>query len=93
MPKFKEEHEGVCLKCAEGKLTRGQFPSSNNKIIDILQFIHFDISSMMLVNSLGGYLYYLTFMDDYYHKTWICLFKKKDKVFTWFSHFKSLIKN
>jgi len=27
MLKFKVEHEGVCLGCAKGKLTRGPFPS------------------------------------------------------------------
>ena len=69
MPEFKVEHEGVCLGCAEGKLTRGPFPSSNSKTTDILQLIHFDISSMMPVNSLRGYLYYFTFTDNYSRKT------------------------
>jgi len=69
MAEFKVEHEGVCLGCVEGKLTRGPFPSNNSKTTDILILIHFDISSMMPVNSLGGYLYYLTFTDDYSCKT------------------------
>ena len=47
----------------------------------------------MLVNSLGGYSYYLTFADDYSHKTWIYFLKNKDEVFSWFRHFKALIKN
>ena len=69
MPKFKVEYEGVSAGCAEGKLTRGPLPSSNSKTTDILQLIHSDISSMMPVNYLRGYLYYPTFMDDYYHNT------------------------
>jgi len=48
---------------------------------------------MMLVNSLGGYLYYLTFTDDYACNTWIYFSKKKDEVFTWLCHFKALIEN
>ena len=48
---------------------------------------------MMPVNSLGGYLYYLAFTDDYSRKTWIYFLKKKDEVFTWFRHFKALIEN
>jgi len=32
MPKFKVEHEFVCHGCAEGKNTRGPFPSSDNMI-------------------------------------------------------------
>ena len=69
MLEFKVEHEGVCQGCAEGKLTRGPFPSSNSKTTNILQLIHSDISGMMFVNSLGGYLYYLTLVDDYSRKT------------------------
>ena len=82
MLKFKVEHEGVCPESAEGKLTRVPFPSCNSKTTDILQLIHSDISGMMPINSLGGYLYYLTFMDDYFRKTWIYFLKKKDEVFT-----------
>ena len=69
MPEFKVEHEGVCPRCAKGKLTRGPFPSSNSKTTDILQLIYSNISSMILVYSLGGYLYYLTFVNDYSRKT------------------------
>lgn len=93
MCEFKVEHEGVCLGCAEGKLARGPFPSSNSKTTAILQLIHSDISGMMLVNSLGGYLYYLTFTDDHSCKTWIYFLKKKDEVFSWFRRFKALIEN
>ena len=77
----------------EGKLKRGPFPSSHSKTSGILQLVHSDISGMMPVNSLGGYLYYLTFTDDYSRKTWIYFLKKKDEVFTWFRHFKVLIEN
>eukprot|EP00253_Pinus_taeda_P027763 PITA_27763 len=90
---FKLEQEGVCPGCAKGKLKRGPFPSSHSKTSDILQLVHSNISGMMPVNSLGGYLYYLTFIDDYSRKTWIYFLKKKDEVFSWFRHFKALIEN
>ena len=77
MPEFRLEQEGVCPRCAEGKLKRGPFPSSQSKTSDILQLVHSDIFGMMLVNSLGGYLYYLTFTDDYSRKTWIYFLKKE----------------
>ena len=49
---------------------------------------------MMPMNSLGGYLYYITFRDDYSRKTWLYFLKKKDEeVFSWFHHFKALIEN
>eukprot|EP00253_Pinus_taeda_P001425 PITA_01425 len=84
MTKFRLEQEGVCLGCAEGKLKRGPFPSCQSKTSDILQLVHSDIFNMMPVNSLGGYLYYLTFTDDYSSKTWIYFFKKKDECFLGF---------
>ncbi len=40
MPEFRVEKEGVCLGCAEGKLKRGPFPSSQSKTSDILQLVH-----------------------------------------------------
>ena len=93
MPEFRLEQEGACPGCAEGKLKRGPFPSSQSKTSDIFQLVHSNISGMMPVNSLGGYLYYLTFTDDYSRKTWIYFLKKKDEVFSWFWHFKALIEN
>ena len=69
MPEFQVKKEGVCPGCAKGKLKRGPFPSSQSKTFDILQLVHLDISGMIPVNSLGGYSYYLTFIDDYSRKT------------------------
>jgi len=40
MPEFQVEKEGVCPGCAEGKLKRGPFPSSQSKTSDILQLVH-----------------------------------------------------
>jgi len=39
MPEFRVEKEGVCPGCAEGKLKRGPFPSSQSKTFDILQLV------------------------------------------------------
>ncbi len=47
----------------------------------------------MLVNSLGGYLYYVIFVDDHSRKTWIYFLKKKAEVFKWFCSFKALVEN
>eukprot|EP00253_Pinus_taeda_P012320 PITA_12320 len=48
---------------------------------------------MLLVTSLGGYLYYAIFVDDFSRKTWIYFLKKKDEVFKWFRSFKALVEN
>jgi hypothetical protein len=47
----------------------------------------------MPVKSLGGSLYYVTFMDYYSRNTWLCLLKTKDEVFNKFQEFKEEIEN
>jgi hypothetical protein len=44
-------------------------------------------------SSISGYVYYVSFIDDYSHKTWIYVLKYKDEVFSKFKEFKSLIEN
>lgn len=47
----------------------------------------------MSVKYLGGYLYYIIFVDDLSYKTWIFNLKCKDKAFEMFEDFKALIEN
>jgi transposase InsO family protein len=44
-------------------------------------------------SSISGYVYYVSFIDDYSHKTWLYLLKFKDEVFNKFKEFKDLIEN
>ena len=71
MPEFKDDNEGFCQGRVKGKRTRRTFPSSVMKTSDILQLIHSDLSGMLPVTSLGGWLYYITSIDDFSYKTWI----------------------
>eukprot|EP00253_Pinus_taeda_P025599 PITA_25599 len=77
----------------QGKTYRGPFPSSDSKTTDILQLVHSDLSDMLPVTSLRGYLYYVVFVDDFSRKTWIYFLKKKDEIFSWFRAFKALVEN
>ena len=47
----------------------------------------------MSSNSLSGYIYYVSFIDDFSRNTWIYLLKSKDEVFSKFKEFKALIEN
>jgi transposase InsO family protein len=44
-------------------------------------------------SSIRGYVYYVSFIDDYSRKTWIYFLKTKDEVFSKFKEFKALIEN
>ena len=47
----------------------------------------------MTATSLSGYVYYVSFIDDYSRKTWIYILKGKNQVFSKFKEFKALIEN
>ena len=70
-----------------------KFPSSERKAKGILEIIHSDVCGPMSSKSLSRYAYYVSFIDDFSRKTWVCFMKNKDKVFSKFKEFKDLIKN
>lgn len=47
----------------------------------------------MSTKSLGGHLYYVTFIDDHSRKTWIYLLNSKGEVFENFQEFKAKVDN
>ena len=47
----------------------------------------------MSSSSLSGYVYYVSFIDDFSRKTWIYFLNNKDEVFNKFKEFKALIEN
>ena len=85
-------HEGVCKGCAQGKNTKNPFPSSNSKAKAILDIVHSDVCGPMSTTSLSGYVYYVSFLDDYSRKTWIYFLKGKDEVFE-FKEFKARVES
>ena len=89
----KSKHDVVCKGCVKGKNTKKTFPSSESKAKGILEIIHSDVCGPMSSNSLSGYAYYVSFIDDFSRKTWIYFMKNKDEVFGKFKEFKALIKN
>ena len=93
IPKMQTKHEGVCKGCAKGKNTKKTFPSCERKETGIFEIIHSDVCSPMSSSSLSGYVYYVSFIDEFSRKTWIYFTKKKDDVFNKFKEFKSLIEN
>jgi hypothetical protein len=90
---LKSTHEGICKGCALRKNIKKPFPNNNNRSKETLDLIHSDVRVPMPVRSLGGSLYYVTFIDDYSRKTWLYLLKSKDEVFNKFQEFKVEIEN
>ena len=83
----------LCEHCIYGKQNRVSFPSKDTREKEILELVHNDVFKPMMVPSLGGSRYYVSFIDDFSKMTWICFLKKKSKVFKRFLEFKSLVEN
>ena len=55
--------------------------------------IHSDISGPMLITSMNGSRYFLTFIDDFLRYTWVFFIKKKLEVLEKFTELKALFEN
>ena len=86
-------NEGVWKGCAQGKNTNSPFPTSNSKAKGILEIVHSYVYGPMSNTSLRGYVYFVSFIDDFSQNIWIYFLKKKDEVFERFKEFKAPIEN
>ena len=93
LPEIHAKHEGICKGHAQGKNATKTFPSSESKAKGILEIVHLDVCGPMYSHSLSGYVYYVSFIDDFSHKNWIYFLKGKNEVFNKFKEYKSLVKN
>lgn len=76
-----------------GKQNRVKFPSGATRTKGTLELIHSDVFGPVPVPSLGGSLYYVSFIDDFSRKTWLYFPKKKYEVFSKFKEFEALVEN
>jgi transposase InsO family protein len=86
-------HEGICKGCAQGKYMKKPFPSNDSKSKGDLNIIHLDVCGPISATLLSGYVYYVSFIDDFSRKTWIYFLKYKSKVFNKLKELKALVEN
>jgi hypothetical protein len=58
-----------------------------------LDIIHSDACGPISTTSLSGYVYYVSFINDFSCKTWIYFLKDKSGVLNKFKEFKALVEN
>lgn len=95
IPKLWVEHDGIYKGCALGNFAKSSFSSSDNRSKGILDLVHSNLFGLIIVVSLGGFLYYVLFTDDYSQKTWIYFLKSKysDEVLRIFQEFRAHVEN
>ena len=55
----------------------------------LLKLVHTELVGPMQVTSIGGSTYFITFIDDFSHRTWVHFLKNKYEAFNKFVEFKS----
>jgi hypothetical protein len=78
-----------CEHFVYGKQNWVRFPSGATRAEGILQLVHSDVFGPVSVPSLGKYMYYVSFIDDFSRNTWIYFLRKKYEVFDRFKEFKA----
>jgi hypothetical protein len=68
LPELKVDHEDICNGCAQGKNIKNPFPKRDNKAEGVLELIHSDVCGPMPSSSNNGYVYYVSFINDYSRK-------------------------
>jgi hypothetical protein len=82
-----------CEHCVYGKKNQVRFFSGAMREEGILQLVHNDVFGLVLVPSLGKFVYYVSFIDDFSRNTCIYFLGKKSEVFDMFKDFKALVEN
>jgi len=70
VPDFSEEIN-FYKHCVYGKQSRVKFTSGAMRAKGILEVVHSDVFGPMVVPSLGGSLYYVSFNNDFSTMTWL----------------------
>lgn len=82
------------LQSLQGKsMVEGKFPSGAARAKEILELIHSDVFGPVPIPSLGGAIYYVSFIDDFSRNTRLYFLKKKSEVLSKFKEYKALVEN
>ena len=78
----------TCVDCIKGKLPARARKGKRSRKLNILELIHTDISGPITPTAMGGYRYFITFIDDYSRFGWVELLTEKSESLDAFKTFK-----
>ena len=73
-----------CKYCVFGKQNKVQFKTVTHKTEGILDYVHIDIWGIVQIVSLGGSVYFVSFIDNYSRKVWVYFMWHKLETFAKF---------
>ena len=80
----------TCVDCVKGKLTRARKKGATRSE-GLLEIIHTDICGPFTPSTLGGYKYFITFIDDFSRYGYIFLIHEKSEALDMFKIYKAEI--
>ena len=80
-----------CEFCVYGKHAKSSHKSLDKKQLQPLELVHSDVCGPMPTRSLGGGLYFITFIDDATRKVWVYTMAGKDEALSMFQKFVTLV--
>jgi hypothetical protein len=80
----------VCGACQQAKSHPLSFSDSTRVTTKPLELVHSDVWGP-IIKFVNGYQYYVSFLDDYSHFTWIYLIKDKSDVESIFLEFQKRV--
>ena len=94
LPDLKQVSLEFCENFVYGKQKRVRFLRvGKQKKSEKLELVHANVLGPTQVQSLGGFHYYATFIDDATRKTWVYCIRQKYYVFDTFKKWKDLVEN
>jgi GAG-pre-integrase domain/Integrase core domain len=82
----------LCEGCILGKQSKLSFPRGQSmRATKVLEMVHTDLCGPMEIESMGGSMYFMLFMDDYNRMTWVYFLSYKRQAFGLFKRFKAMI--
>jgi transposase InsO family protein len=82
-----------CEHFIYGKQIQVRFQFGATRANRILELVQSNVFGPVTVPSLGGSLYYVSFINDFSRKTWIYFLRKKQNILKRFKEFKALEEN
>ena len=94
LPDLKQVSLEFCENCVYGKQKRVRFlRAGKQKKSEKLDIFHTDVWGLAQVQSLGGFCYYVTFIDDATRKTWVYCIRHTYDVLSTINKWKYLVEN
>ena len=91
-PKLASNHFSFhCDTCFLAKSHRHSYKLNNSRVPTAFSLIHFDVWGHALVLGSHGFKYFLLFIDDCTHMTWIYFLKSKSEFFKKFTLFYTFV--